>query len=78
MASESDLEKSAFDRQSDRTFYAGIVFLDDEDNKNETEDGDEVIDTVGHVKYKIRMGVDSVPATWYIKRRYVLVFLHFS
>ena len=64
MASESDLEKSAFDRQSDRTFYAGIVFLD------ETEDGDEKdMDSLGHVKYKIRMGLDSVPPTWYIKPR---------
>ena len=71
MASEADLEKSAFDRQSDRTFYAGIVFLEGEDDNSGSEVVEQQdIDSLGHIKYKIRMGLDSAPATWYTKPRY--------
>ena len=63
VATETDLEDAAFARKSNRTFYAGIVFMDQDDLKAK-----KAMETLEeHVRYKIRMGRDSVPKTHVLK-----------
>lgn len=64
METEEDLQKEAEERNKYGTFIAGLVFLNTEDTTTRTRrDASEADVVPKHIKYKIRMDIDSVEST---------------